>query len=183
VSLSWFALRVQSNREEQVRDALVRHLRAESKESLMPEVLVPTEPVTEIKGGKRKVTEKKLFPGYIFCQVETDEVGKIPDGIWFLIRETSGVGDFIGPHQKPWPIPEAEVLRIKGHEEKQKDERPRLDIQFAEGDRVRIKDGTLENREGVVEEVQHATGRVKVIVTLFSRAVPVDVEYWQLEKV
>ena len=116
----WFVLRVQSNRETDVRDKLEREVKLEDKEDMIPNVLVPTQTVAEIKDGERQQVEKKLFPGYVIIEVETDESGRIPDSIWYLIRETSGVGDFIGA-EKPWPISEEEVAELVGEAEEEEE--------------------------------------------------------------
>ncbi|MHC4788801.1 MAG: transcription termination/antitermination NusG family protein, partial [Planctomycetota bacterium] len=99
----WFVLRVQSNREERVRQNLSRLLELENIKDRVPEIVVPTESVTELRGGKRQVVERRLYPGYVIVQVEVDETGSIPQDLWHLVRETSGVGDFIGA-EKPWPM-------------------------------------------------------------------------------
>jgi len=176
----WFVLRVQSNREEKVRDNLMRMLELNDMAGRAPEVLVPTETVTEIRGGKRQTAERKLFPGYVIIQVQTDEHGRIPDDLWQLIRETSGVGDFIGA-EKPWPLQQDEVARLLGQAEEVEAEAPKLEIDLEEGEMVRIKGGPFKDVEGYVEEVNPASGKVKVVINIFSRSTPVELEYWQVQ--
>src|SRR4030067_618345 len=99
----WFVLRVQSNREDKVRDNLVERIRAQGLENLITNVLVPSEKISEVKGGKKRVSDRKIYPGYIMVEIEVDEKGQIPKEVWFMIRETSGTGDFIGGQSKPAP--------------------------------------------------------------------------------
>lgn len=180
--LRWFVLRVQSNREERVRDNLQRLLDLEGLNERIPQVLVPSETVTEMRGGKRQTVERKLYPGYVLVQMEVDEGGHIPDELWHRVRETSGVGDFIGG-EKPWPMREDEVNRILGQAEEVEVEAPKLDIDLKEGEMVEIKEGPFKNTEGYVEEVNPASGKVKVVIEIFNRATPVELEYWQVESV
>jgi transcriptional antiterminator NusG len=180
VAKQWFVLRVQSNRETEVRDNLQRAIELQDKEEEIPNVLVPTQTVTEIRGGKRKEVERKLYPGYVIIEMETEEDGGIPDSLWFLIRETSGVGDFIGG-ERPWPLRDEEVARLVGEEEEEKEEAPVLEVDFKEGDMVEIKEGPFHDMKGQVEEINPATGRVKVVITVFNRPTPVELAYWQVE--
>ena len=176
----WFVLRVQSNREEDVRDNLVRALELEEKTDLVPTVMVPTVTATEMRSGKRHEVERKLYPGYVIVEVETDEEGKVPDSLWYLVRETSGVGDFIGG-EEPWPLRDNEVSRLLGQAEEKAEEAPELTIEFKEGDMVEIKEGPFHDMKGQVEEINQASGRVKVVLTVFNRPTPVELDYWQVE--
>ncbi|MFQ5861770.1 MAG: transcription termination/antitermination protein NusG [Candidatus Brocadiales bacterium] len=176
----WFVLRVQSNREEKVKNTLEESVRARGLEDKVAKVLVPTEKVSEIKGGKKRIAERKIYPGYIMAEIEVDEQGNIPSDVWFLIRETPGTGDFVGGNRKPVPMAGYEVEKMLTEVER-KEEKPRARIQFKEGDRVRIKEGPFENFDGTVEEILEASGRVRIILTIFGRATPVELEYWQVE--
>ena len=178
----WFVLRVQSNREDKVKGSLLERIRARGLESLISRVLVPSEKVSEIKGGKKRVIERKIYPGYIMAEVEVDERGQIPKEVWFLIRETPGAGDFIGGQNKPVPMASYEVEKLLADVE-HREEKPRAKIEFREGDKVRVKEGPFENYDGNVEEVLPASGRVKVMLTVFGRATPVELEYWQVEAI
>lgn len=180
VNAQWYVLRVQSNREEEVRDNLIRVVQREGKDEVVPNVLVPTVAVTEIRGGKRQEVERKIYPGYVIVEVETDEQGKVPDSLWYMIRETSGVGDFIGG-QQPWPLREEEVARLLGQAEEKRAEVPALKIEFKEGDMVEIKEGPFHDMKGQVEEINPTSGRVKVVINVFSRPTPVELDYWQVE--
>ncbi|HHT9129729.1 MAG TPA: transcription termination/antitermination protein NusG [Candidatus Brocadiaceae bacterium] len=176
----WFVLRVQSNREDKVKDSLLERIKARGLERLVSNILVPSERVSEVKGGKKKVVERKIYPGYMMAEVEVDEHGQIPKEVWFLIRETSGAGDFIGGQNKPVPMASYEVEKLLSDIE-HKEQKPRAKIEFRENERVRVKEGPFENYDGIVEEVLPASGRVKVMLTVFGRATPVELEYWQVE--
>ena len=176
----WFVLRVPSNLENRMREKLVQRLKNEGLENLVPNVLVPTESVSEIKGGKKKVIQRKLYPGYLMVEMHLDDEGKIPEAVWFLIRETAGIGDFVGADRTPVAMDDHEVERILVGMRKT-DERPALRINFKVGDRVKINEGPFESYNGVVDEVNDAKGLVRVIVTIFGRETPVELEYWQVE--
>lgn len=182
MSKKWFVLRVQSNKEDKVRKTLEECIRVRGLEEKISKVLVPTEKVSEIKGGKKKISERKIYPGYVMAEIEVDEQGNIPSEVWYLIRETPGTGDFVGGNRTPVPMASYEVEKII-QEVERKEEKPRAKIQFREGERVRIKEGPFENFEGLIEEVLEGSGRVKVILTIFGRSTPVELEYWQVEAV
>lgn len=172
----WYVLRVQSGREEKVRDTLQRKIQMSGFEDLVTNVLVPTENVTEIKSGKKRTRERKLYPGYIMIEME------LTDEVWFVIRETPGIGDFVGAYGRPVPMDQSEVDRIlKG--EKEKEEAPTVKIDLEPGQNVKVKEGPFENFDGVVDELFPEKGIVKVIVNIFNRATPVELEYWQVEKI
>ncbi len=171
----WYVVRVQSGREEQVRDGLVRRVRSAGLEAKIFSVVVPTEKVTEIRSGRKTVRERKLYPGYIMIEMLQDK------DTWFLVRETPGIGDFLGL-KEPIPMAEHEVNKMLSDQTEAEEDRPRIKIDFQKGDGVRVKDGPFENFDGVVEEVDPKNGRVKVSITVFGRSTPVDLEYWQLER-
>ena len=172
----WYVIRVASNREERVRDNLLVAVRSKGLEEKVTSVLVPTETVTEIKGGKKRVVHRKIYPGYIMVEMELD------DETWFLVKETPGIGDFVGPDRSPQPMADHEVESILTGM-KETEERPQLKIEYNVGDRVKIRDGPFSNFNGIVDEVNSAKGMVRVIVTIFGRETPVDMEYWQVEPV
>jgi transcriptional antiterminator NusG len=176
MSKRWYVVRVQSGKEEQVRDNLEKRVKILGLEEHVSRVLVPTEKISVIKGGKRRVTQKKIFPGYIMVEMDrTDEV-------WFAIKETPGIGDFVGAHGDPVPMEDYEVDKILG-DIKEQEEKPKLKIDFKKGDSVKIKEGPFENFDGLVDDVMPAKGMVKVIVTIFGRPTPVELEYWQVEPI
>lgn len=170
----WYVLKVQSGREDAIRQALVQRVRAAGLDASFGQIIIPSESVSEIKGGQKRVTERKTYPGYIIVEMELAE-----DAV-ALVRETPGVGDFVGPRTRPTSLTEREVEKLKGDLEKPK-EAPKLRIAFKKGDNVKIKDGPFENFDGVLEEVIEQKGIVRVIVTIFGRPTPVELEYWQVE--
>jgi transcriptional antiterminator NusG len=175
IRLDWYILKVQSNRERSIAEALERKIRIEGLDRFFDQVIVPTEKVTEFKGGKKKVVERKLYPGYIVVHMH------INDDTWFAVRETSGVGDFTGSAGKPTAMLPHEVARIVQTEEEETSESPKLDIKFAVGDRVKVKEGNFESFEGEVGTIDEASGRVSVLINIFGRSTPVELEYWQIE--
>jgi transcriptional antiterminator NusG len=189
MSKKWFVLRVQSGKEDTVRRSLEKRVNAEGAQDVVASVLVPTESVAEIKAGKRRVRERKKYPGYIFVELEVcdqddnekkQKKDQLVDKAWYLIRETSGIGDFVGPGSKPAPMTEREVEKMLGDAQKREDS-PQVKIDFRVGDSVKIKQGPFENFDGMVEEVMPNKGLVKVVVTIFGRPTPVELEYWQIE--
>jgi transcriptional antiterminator NusG len=138
------------------------------------EIIVPTEMVSEFKNGKKKVSKRKLYPGYLVVHMEINEE------TWFMVRETPGIGDFTGSAGKPSPMLPHEVARIIAKDEKT-DEAPKLKISFNPGERVKINEGTFENFEGDVHSIDEANGRVTVMINIFGRSTPVELEYWQIE--
>jgi transcriptional antiterminator NusG len=177
----WFVLRVASNLEKKMRDKLERRLKAAGLEERVPSVLVPTETISEMKGGRKRVIQRKLYPGYIMVEMHLDEEGQIPESVWFLIRETQGIGDFVGSSRTPVPMADHEVERILNGM-RATEETPQLKINFKLGDRVKINDGPFESYTGVVDEVNEMKGMVRVIVTIFGRETPVELEYWKVEQ-
>jgi len=179
---NWFVVRVQSGKEDQVREALDRRVRADALENVVCRVLIPSERVSEIRGGQKRVRERKIYPGYIMVEIDAPENTEIPERAWFTIRETPGIGDFLGDGSRPIPMSKPDVERILGAAD-HKEAAPKVKIGFSGGEAVRIKEGPFENFEGTVEEVSAAKGTVKVIVTIFGRPTPVELEYWQVERV
>ncbi len=173
--MDWYILKVQSNREDSIRDGLNRRVAIAGLEKYFGEVIVPTEKVTEFKGGKKRVSKRKLYPGYLVVQME------INDDTWFLVRETPGIGDFTGAAGHPTPMLPHEVSRILVRQEEKSEKQPKLKIAFNPGDQVKIKEGTFENFEGEVDTIDQASGRVTVMINIFGRSTPVELEYWQIE--
>ena len=175
--MEWYILKVQSNREDSISETLRRRIMLQGMEKWFGEVIVPKEQVTDFKGGKKRVVSRKLYPGYILVQMI------LSDDSWYLVRETGGIGDFTGSGGKPSPMLPQDVAKLLHKEEEQTAESPRLKINFKKGDRVKINEGTFENFEGEVEEIDEANGRVTVMLSIFGRSTPVDIEYWQIETV
>ncbi|APW61207.1 transcription termination/antitermination protein NusG [Paludisphaera borealis] len=183
--LVWYVLKVQSSREDTIAAALQRRVKIQALERFFgknpdgsPRIVVPTEKITEIRNNKKRIVERKTYPGYIMVHMELNEK------TWFLVRETPGVGDFVGAHGTPTKMTDAEVNQmLHQEEEKTTAESPKVRIDVERGDRVKIKDGPFENFEGTVEEVIEGRGLVKVMLIIFNRPTPVDLEYWQLERI
>jgi transcriptional antiterminator NusG len=181
--MHWYVLRVASNQEDRVRDALERKVKIENLEERVGRVLVPTQREKRVKGGASRVYHRKLYPGYVFVEMKTEADGRIPDNVWFVIKETSGVGDFIGSGGKPSPMKGVDVEKMLQAAYKQEETPTFANLNFAKGDKVKIREGAFENFEGVVEEINPQKGTVRVIVTIFGRPTPVEIEYWMVEKI
>ncbi len=178
----WLVLRVASNKEDQVREALERKVKIEGLEDVIGRILVPIERRPTPRGrGEKKFVKRKMYPGYIFIEMELDEQGRLAEKPWFLIRETTGVGDFIGSGGKPSAMGPSDVDKMLMQVAKAEEGAP-ITVEFEKDDMVRIKEGAFENIEGAVDEVLIDKGLVRVIVTIFGRATPVELEYWQVEK-
>jgi transcriptional antiterminator NusG len=175
--LVWYVLKVQSSREDTIRDALERRVKIQGLQRYFGRIVVPTEKITEIRNNKKRIVERKTYPGYIMVEMELNEK------TWFTVRETPGVGDFVGAHGTPTKMTETEVNQMLGQETAKTDKVPTIRINVERGDRVKIKDGPFENFEGTVEEVIEARGLVKVMLIIFNRPTPVDLEYWQVEPI
>jgi transcriptional antiterminator NusG len=168
---------VQSNREDTIREGLQRRVAVAGLDRFFGDIIVPTEMVSEFKGGKKRVVKRKLYPGYLVVHMEINE------DTWFLVRETPGIGDFTGSAGKPSEMSSQEVNRIIAKQEEKSAEAPKLKIDVKQGDRVKINEGTFENFEGEVDTIDEANGRVTVMINIFGRSTPVELEYWQIEKV
>ncbi len=175
--MDWYILKIQSNREESIREGLTRRVAIAGLEFYFGDIIVPTEKVTEFKGGKKRVMKRKLYPGYLVVHME------INDDTWFLVRETPGIGDFTGAAGHPTPMLPHEVARIVAKQEEKHDEAPKLKIAFNAGDQIKITEGTFENFEGEVHTIDETNGRVTVMINIFGRSTPVELEYWQIESV
>jgi len=180
--MNWYVLRVASNKEEQVCESLARKISVEGLEDRVGRILVPTSKEKRMKAGQVKVFEKKLYPGYVFVEMATESDGSVSDNVWFVVKETMGVGDFISSDGKPTSMRTHDVEMMLLAAEKPDEQATLQGMEFDKGDRVKIKDGAFQNFEGSVDAVDETKGIVTVLVTIFGRATPVDVEYWLLEK-
>lgn len=187
--LEWYIVRVLTNREEGVRDKLVRRIKADKLEHRIPQVLVPVEKVSEVKGGKKRVVSRKLYPGYLLVQADLgdwegkDRPSKPEDQkVWFALHETPGFGDFVGGQKPPAPMTPEEVGGILAQMEETADT-PRMAVRIKRGDQVRIKEGPFEGFDGSVEEIVDGKGLLRISVTIFGRSTSVEIEHWQVEPV
>jgi len=179
--MDWFVLRVASNKENAVRDTLLRKVQIEAMQHLVGRIMVPTEKTKTMKAGKQKVTETKLYPGYVFVEMKLEPDGRIPQDVFFLIKETTGVGDFVGTAGRPTPMTPPEVEKML-FDSRKPEETPTVRMEFVKGDAVTIKEGPFQNYEGTVDETLPDKGLVRVLVTIFGRQAPVELEYWQIAK-
>lgn len=179
--MRWYVLRVASNKEDQVRDALERKVKIEQLEQRVGRVLVPSQREKRMRGGTARVYHRKLYPGYVFVEMATEPDGSIAENVWFVIKETTGVGDFIGSGGKPSPMPASDAEKMLAAAVKPEDSPTLANLNFKKGDKVKVREGPFENFEGVVDEINTQKGTVRVIVTIFGRATPIDIEYWQIE--
>lgn len=180
--MQFFVLRVASNKEDQVREKLARKVKIEGLEAQVNRIYVPTERVRSMKGGVRKESDRKLYPGYVFVELELDKDGRIPDKVWFMIKETEGVGDFIGSNGKPSPMTASDEAKMLEAAERP-EEAPSLKTEYKQGDKVKVTDGPFQNFEGEVDAILSEQGKVRIITPIFGRPVPLELEYWQIEKV
>lgn len=177
--MDWYILKVAFNREDSIRDALEKRVRMEGMEEYFGEIVVPTEDVVEFtRSGKRRIVKRKLLPGYLMVHMI------INDDTWFLVRETSGISDFTGSAGKPMPMDPADIERFVKKPEPGEDEEVQLKtaIPFKVGDRVRVKEGNFQNQEGEIDAVDEANGRITVIINIFGRSVPMELDHWQVEE-
>ncbi|MCP5516784.1 MAG: transcription termination/antitermination factor NusG [Verrucomicrobiales bacterium] len=177
----WFVLHTLAGQEMKVKDSIEKRMKSEEMEDCIREVLVPMERVAEVRGGKKTVTNRKLFPGYVFIDMLLlDENHRIIERPWYFIRDTQGVIGFVGG-DRPTPTPQEEIDDIKERiTESEETERPKVD--FETGETIKINDGPFLNFNGVIEEVDPERGKLKVTVNIFGRSTPVELEYWQVEK-
>jgi transcriptional antiterminator NusG len=172
----WYIVHAYSNFEKKVADAIRDQASRQGLEEAFEDIRVPTEEVTEIVRNKKKIREQRHFPGYVLVKMDmTDEA-------YHLVKNTPKVTGFLGQQNRPQPVSEREVQRILGEVEQAAAARPRPVISFDIGERVKVTDGPFQSFEGLVEEVDEDKGRLKVAVSIFGRATPVDLEYGQVEK-
>jgi transcriptional antiterminator NusG len=179
--MQWYVLRVAANKEVQVKEALSVKVQREDMNGIVGRIEVPVEVVKRIRGGKQTVHKRKLYPGYVFMEMEPTDEGRVPEKAWFMIKETSDVGDFIGAEGIPTPMRDTDVAKMLLEAEKP-EEAPSIKVDFKKGDLIKIREGAFENFEGMVDSIDPERGLVKVIVTIFGRSTPLDIEYWQIEK-
>jgi transcription termination/antitermination protein NusG len=177
----WYALQTLSNMEGKVKQYLNKFIQIEEMGEYVLEVLVPSETVSEIKGGRKSTKIRKFYPGYVFIQMRLyDDDAKILQKPWYFVRGVQGVIGFIGG-DKPTPLKQDEIERIINQvQEAQGKEKPK--IEYAVGQEVKITDGPFHNLTGRIDETDAARGKLKVSVSIFGRFTPVELEYWQVER-
>jgi transcriptional antiterminator NusG len=172
----WYVIHVYSGFEKKVATAIREQAEQKGLAERFEEILVPTEEVVEVKRGAKVSSERKFFPGYVLIKMDLD------DETWHLVKNTAKVTGFLGGRGRPSPISEAEAARIM-RQVQEGIERPKPSITFEIGEQVRVSDGPFTSFNGVVEEVDEEKSRIKVAVSIFGRATPVELEYSQVEKV
>jgi len=173
----WYVIHTQTGYEERVKSNLEKKLKQVPETGeFVSKIVVPTEQVSEIKGGKKKISQRKFFPGYVLVEMELN------DKTWYFVKRTAGVTGFVGPHSRPTPLTEAEIKTILRQSETTK-AKPIPKVTFEKGEAIRVKEGPFNNFNGVVEEVNHEKGKIKVSISIFGRSTPVELEIWQIEKV
>ena len=183
----WYVIHVLSGQEGRVRDNIARRIATEEMSDVIFEVLLPMERVSEVKKdstgkGKRSESRRKFFPGYLLINMQMlNDNGSIVERCWYFIKDTQGVINFAGTKDKPTPMRPREVEQMLNQIRESVDNvKPK--ISFDVGDNVRVNDGPFESQNGVVEEIDPERGKLRVSVSIFGRATPVDLEFWQVEK-
>jgi transcription termination/antitermination protein NusG len=173
---SWYVIHTQTGLEDKVKTILEHKIASEGLQDLIQKVIIPTEQISEVRSGKRRVTERRFFPGYILVEME------LVDKTYAAIRTLPGVSGFIGSGKKPTPLPKHEVDSILKRTEETRT-KPSPKIIFAKGESIRVKEGPFMNFSGIIEDVYPEKGKLKVSISIFGRSTPVELEYWQVEKV
>ena len=176
LKMSWYVLHTYSGYEKKVREQLRERLKQHGMAGHVGQILIPEEKVVEIKSGKKRESMRMFFPGYVLIEMAMDEK------VWYVVKETPRITGFLGDANLPTPLRPDEVARLRGQIEGGA-ERPRPKHTFNVGEAVRVTDGPFANFSGELEEVNMERGKVKVMVTIFGRATPVELEFAQIEKV
>ncbi len=173
---NWYVVHTQTGFEDKAKALLENRIVSSGLTELINKVIIPTEQVSEIRSGKRRISQRKFFPGYLLVEMDLTEA------TYLLIKSTTGVTGFIGLGRKPMPLPQNEVDNIlKKSQDTQAKPSPK--VIFEKGEQVRVTDGPFVNFNGTVEDVHPEKGKLKVSVSIFGRSTPVELEYWQVEKV
>jgi transcriptional antiterminator NusG len=178
----WYVVHVLSGQENKVRENILKRVKTEEMGDLIYEVLVPTERVSEIKKGRKSESTRKFFPGYLIVNMHLlDENNQLVGRTWYFIRDTPGVIGFAGTKDKPIPMRQSEVESMLA-QMKEREEKVKPKVSFEVGETVKVADGPFQNQTGIVEEIDPERGKLRVSVTIFGRATPVELEYWQVER-
>ena len=173
---NWYVVHTQTGFEEKVRALLETRVASSGLQEQISGIVIPTEQISEIRSGKKRLSQRKFFPGYLLVEMELN------DATHLLIKTTPGVTGFIGLGKKPMPLPQKEVDSIlKRTEETQSKPSPK--IIFEKGEQVRVTEGPFVNFNGTIEEVHPEKGKIKVSISIFGRSTPVELEYWQIEAI
>ena len=176
MSMKWYVIHTQSGKEMTVKKSLENMLfREVANRELIKNVLIPTQKVAEVRSGEKKITERKFYPGYILVEMN------LTDKSWYLIKNTACVVSFVGSKTKPVALRAEEVAEIL-EQTKETKAKPVPKVLFATGEVVRVKEGPFKNFSGTIEETNLEKGKIKVMISIFGRSTPVDLEAWQVEK-
>jgi len=176
----WFIIQTLSGQEHKVKDSIEKRIKTEEMQDFVKEVLVPMEKVVEVRNQKKTVSNRKLWPGYVFVDMALyDDSRRLIETPWYFIRETQGVIGFLSDPPQPTPTDEVDAIKaqISASEETEKPK-----VNFNVGETVKINNGPFLNFSGVIEEIDPERGKLKVTVNIFGRNTPVELEYWQVEK-
>lgn len=174
--MKWYVIHTQTGAEERAKAGLESRMASTALKQYIEEIVVPTEQVSEVRGGKKRISTRKFFPGYIILKMEMNKES------WYLVKTTPGITGFIGPGKRPQPLTENEVNNILKRTV-ETESKPSPKIVFEIGEAVRIAQGPFANFNGSVMEVYPDRGKLKVSVSIFGRATLVELEYWQVEKI
>jgi transcriptional antiterminator NusG len=175
-NMKWYIIHTYSGFERKVKESLESRITAFGLESRIGKVLIPTEAVTEVRGGKKYTSERMFYPGYVLVEMDMD------DHVWHVVKSTPRVTGFVGTGQQPTPLSEDEVKQIVYRVAEGK-EKPKLKVKFEKNESVRISEGPFATFTGIVYEVNEDRETLKVMVTIFGRSTPVELEFGQVEKV
>ena len=173
--LEWYVVHTLSGQEQKVKDTLELMIEGENMQDKVSKVLIPVEKVSEVKSGVKKISTRKFFPGYILVEMD------MSDEIWHFIKGVPGIIGFIGSEEHPVPLMKHEVDDILMQMDDQR-EKVKPKVNFEKGDTVKVNDGPFVNFDGVIDEIDPDKGKLSVMVSIFGRATPVELEYWQVEK-
>jgi transcriptional antiterminator NusG len=172
----WYVVNAHSGMEYKAKLSLEERVKSLKKEDLISEVIVPEETVVELVRGQKKTTKRKFFPGYILVKM------KLTDESWHIIKNTAKITGFVGDKRNPAPVPESEIQRMTNRISEGAT-RPKSKVNFSEGEKVRVVDGPFNNFNGVIEDVNADKGKLRVLVSIFGRSTPVELDFVQVEKV
>jgi transcription termination/antitermination protein NusG len=175
-NMKWYIIHSYSGFERKVRESLESRVQAFGLQNKIGRVLIPTESVTEVRGGKKYTSERMFYPGYVLVEMDMD------DHVWHVVKSTPRVTGFVGTGQQPTPLSEEEVQNIVYRVGESKD-KPKLKVKFEKGENVRVTEGPFASFTGVVDDVNEDRETLKVMVTIFGRSTPVELEFGQVEKV
>jgi transcriptional antiterminator NusG len=173
---NWYVVHTQTGLEDKVKRALENKISVNGMQELVSSVIIPTEQVSEVRSGKKKISQRKFFPGYLLVEMELNE------STYVFVKTAPGVTGFIGLGKKPMPLAQEEVDNIL-RKTKDTQVKPSPKIVFEKGEQVRVTEGPFQNFNGTIDEIHPEKGKIKVSVSIFGRATPVELEYWQVEKI